>query len=259
VNDPSRYFKLPSRGITISTATTGGEKVHHYTFFCDARHDCYAVAYGSSEESVRRQLNGHACPSPARRDALASGRTIIEKGWDELDDVIDAIKANPDHPEYLGMEGDLVKGYAQGIAEMLAFLMIPYFRLAEDILKQANRRWKMRTNQLPWEPTPGINFYPAIDVERERTRQAAPPVKRAAAKAQPTKRAVPRTEAAAPPARQFTAEEADFIRASVHGNGIPLEDLAKMYSVSVDRIRSIAGSSADASFVALPLLPFGMP
>lgn len=246
MNEPERYFSLPPRGISKSRARIGPDIIEHYTFFCPDNDECFAVAYGKTEEGVRAQLKNHVCPAPARRDAHPSGRSVVQKSWDELDDVIDAIKSGN---EYLGMSGDLLKGYAQGIAEILAFLAIPYFRFAEDILRQANRRWRIRQGEIPWEATPGYNFFPAQPLEYYKPRvvsEGGKTVKRTpiAKKATPT----PVTQV-----KSFSADEAAMIRALIHEQGADPVTVAEMYGVPVDRILTVAGPppATDAPVFAL--------
>lgn len=235
MNEPERYFSLPPRGISKSRARIGPDVIEHYTFFCPDNDACFAVAYGKTEEGVRNQLKGHVCPAPARRDAHPSGRTPVQKAWDELDDVIDAIKAG-DY-SYLGMSGDTLKGYAQGIAEVLAFIAIPYFRFAEDILKHANRRWRIRQGELPWEATPGYNFYPAQPLEYYKPQVVSSGGKTA-------KRALVAKKAAPAPiakVKSFSADEAAMIRTLIHEQGADAGTVAEMYGVSLDRIMTVAG------------------
>lgn len=233
MNDPERYFSLPPRGISKSRARIGPDVIEHFTYFCPDNDACFAVAYGKTEEGVVAQLKGHVCPAPARKDAHPSGRTPAQKAWDELDNVIDAIKASKD---YLSMSGDMLKGYAQGLAEVLAFIAIPYFRFAEDILKHANRRWRIRQGEIPWEATPGYNFYPAQPLEYYK-----PQIVSAGGKT--VKRTPAAKKAPAPVAnvKTFSADEAAMIRTLIHEQGADPGTVAEMYGVSVERIQTVAG------------------
>jgi hypothetical protein len=232
MEDPQKYFRLPPRGITKGTARIGPDILETYTYLCDTNDNCYAVAYGKTEESVRSQLKGHVCPAPARRDAHPSGRSVVEKAWDELDDAIDRIKSQAITCDELERE----KAYARGIAEVLAYLAIPYFRMRDDILRQANKRWKMRTGEIPWEPTPGYRTFPAEPLQYIKDQKPAKPVL--------GKRTTKTTKAATPaakPVRTFTVEESKLIRDSIHINGMPAEDLAKMFGTTAERIKAVAG------------------
>lgn len=240
MRDNEVIFAAPPRGISISTSVKGIEKVQHYTFMCDAHKECWAIGYGSTEAYAREMVKGHSCPAPMRRDTMPSGKTIIQKLWEELDDTIDQIKGydeNTDEPAWYAE----TRGYACGLAEALAYMSIPYYRTRIDILKQAERRYKMRTGQISWEPTPGYNFLPAGPMleahHANEASKAAPkkaaPVKPAPAKTQPN-----------PFKRVLSASEIDTIKASVAAGGVSMEVLADLFHTTVVDIQKIVGTYA---------------
>ena len=239
MENPREYYALPPRGITVSTIRIGMyDKREHYTFFCDANPNCYALAYGLSEETVRKTLANHICPAEPRRDLHASGHTAIQKAWDELDEVIIEIKKKTEKGDD-DSETHILQGKALGLATAIAFFAPQYFRDRDNVLREAQRRWKMGTGQIPREPTPGYNLYPVAPSEylrREDVAQPAQsrvaPAKRAASQKQATKESVKVT-------RNFTLDELRLIRQTVAANTMPIEDVAKMWAVSVDRIRVI--------------------
>lgn len=228
------FWAPPPPGLTKTYARIGPDVYESFTYRCGADPDCYALEYSKNADHAKAAIDGHICPAPPRRDKVASGKTVVQKLWDELDELIDRIKENS------GWQDD-DKGKAQGIALALALLSVPWFRSTEDILRQANRRWRMRQGAIPWEQTPGYNFYPAAPLAF-----ATPPEPTPIKKRQPTSKPVKAAKVAAPavpPAREFTVAERTMIRDAVHGASNPLTtaDLAKMYGVSEGRIRTIAG------------------
>jgi len=249
LTDDQVIFASPKRGVSISTATKGVETFRHYTFMCDARDDCWAVGYGSTEGYAREMVKGHSCPMPMRRDTMPSGKTIIQKLWDELDDVIDKIKAyDNDSAEPIGFAED--RGYALGLAMSLAFMSIPFFRTQTDILRQAERRYKMRTNQIPWESTPGYNFMPAGPLLQAFHANEA-------AKAEPTKpapaKAAPRKAAPLKPAEKvLSASDIDTLRIAIE-NGIERTVLADVYGVSLAEVNRLVPKPSSATDDSLDL------
>lgn len=231
-------WATPPRGVTRSTVRIGPDIRHHYTYMCDANDECYAVAYATTEEHARAELDGHVCPASARRDMIPSGKTAVQKMWDELDEVIVKIKEHDPSTvvDWIDEERIELTFYAKGLAMALAFVSIPYFRSQEDILRQANRRWRMRAKEIPWEATPGYNFYPAAPLAYVQ-KEEKPLKARAPLKAAPKKKVAP----PAPPRREFTVGERDLIRKHVHAADLAVSDLANLYGVSEDRIRAIAG------------------
>jgi len=253
MEDPKQYYALPPRGLTVGTARIGVDIRHHYTFFCPDNDDCYAVAYGTSEDSARRQLANHLCPAVPRRDMHPSGRPAIQKAWDELDEVIRKIKDGP-----TSREDELrLQGEARGLAMAIAFFAPPYFRNRDDVLRQANKRWRMGKGEIPWESTPGYQVYPVSPSDYIRREDVSPPAKTRVAtggKLQ-TKKVTPK--ASPPITRNFTMEELRLIRETVASGNMPIEDVASMWAVTVDRIKVIC-TPVDESVtnVGLPMAMF---
>lgn len=232
--DRDTFWATPPRGITKSTVRIGPDVRHHYTYFCDANTECMAVAYGSTEESARRELNDHICPAEVKSEMMPSGKTVIQKMWDELDYVINVIKSDETPEE----DKAAWKRSAEAFALCIAFVSIPYFRSRVDILKQANKRWRIRQGEIPWEATPGYNYYPLATLAYAKPE---PEVKRT-----PLKASKPAKKVDAPvvvKVRDFSVAERTMIQDGIHKQGMRAEDLASMFGVSVDRIKTIAGST----------------
>lgn len=235
INDGKAFLALPPRGLSESRGQIGPDKYVSYTLMCDASLDCYATAYGKSEESVRFQLNNHVCPAPARLDDHSTNKTAVQNMWEELDNTIDAIKA--EGADYEEGPFAALKGKAEGLAFGLALLCRPFYRTREDVLRQANRRWKMRNGELPYEITPGYNYYPSQPLAyAKREAEEQKPVVRKAAK--PTLKAINKLPTAPAP-RAFTVAERDSIIDLVTGGVATVENVAKMYNVTPERIQTM--------------------
>ena len=73
--------------------------------------------------------------------------TLIGQMWDELDRVTE--------PLAQGQGTDYDKGYARGVAAMLAMFMVPHFTTADEIVREAVKRYKAKAAGEEYE-TPGL-------------------------------------------------------------------------------------------------------
>lgn len=247
------HWALPPRGVTVSVCKKRDGDDTLYTYLCE-QDDCFAMAYSmKSEEHARGQVSGHACPAPPRRGLVPTGKSLLESMWDELDDALEAFKAwdtSKGELCFRDMNPGETKGYIKGIAEVITFSAVPYFRVAEDVLRQANKRWKMNHGLEPFSPTPSYRWNPIIDEYRNKARAkersfATPnaPAKKTAARRAPVKKA-PEPVKSGP--RTFTPQEVATIKDMLHNRNIPAGDLAKMYGVSEQYIRNTAGPKPGA-------------
>lgn len=240
-------WALPPRGTVSSTVKFRSGNVTQWTHLCETD-GCFAMAHSTdSEEHARAQIAGHLCPAPPRRGINPTGQTLLEKMWNELDDVIDAMKSfDPVSPGncFRDMGYAISKGYAKGIAECITFCAQPYFKIPEDVLREANRRWKIRQGEIPFSPTPSYRWNPIIDEYRSKvqTKEQAPDlspagVKKATAKrlAKPVK-AIPR-----PAPREFTLAETEMVAKNLHEGHMTAATLAEMFATTISRILVVAG------------------
>jgi hypothetical protein len=243
---PDTYYALPPRGITKSTFGIGLDTIEHFTYLCEVD-GCMALAYGRSENTVRHQLANHICPALPRKDLhVTSAGTAFRKMWDELDDTIWDYKELEAAPQtggetYVWLEEiSQLKGKARGLSLAIAFAGAPYWRDHVDVLREANKRWKMHKKLIKWEPTPGYEVYPVTSPmwlpqkETQTLKSATKPATKPGLK--PAKKAA--QKATAPATKQFTQVEIDLIKNSVLA-GMSVADLAKMYGVAESRIRGI--------------------
>lgn len=239
-------WALPPKGLTETSLKVGPDKRMQWTYRCPSE-NCFAMATSViSAEAAIEFVSQHRCPAPPRRGISATGKSLIERMWDETDDALDAYKKGE---EYLAMSGDLLRGYIHGIAECITFCSTPYFKIVEDVLRQMQRRWRMRQGEIPYSPTPGYRFNPRPDstsfpvnqsIEDHHVPGAQPVVVRTGVEPQ-RKTSKSSAKTAQPTGRSFTESERTYIRTLVHEEGVDPEQIAKMYNVGVDRITSIAG------------------
>jgi hypothetical protein len=162
--------------------------------------------------------------------------------WDEADDAMDAYHAKR---EFKGMDRDYsLQGYIRGIAEVLTFCTVPCFKVTEDVLREINRRWKMRDGQIPFAPTPSYSYHPHLDDARARsiTKEVEP--KPAAKTTRPSIRQV--AKAAEPAEVQLSSAARQIIRNTYHDGSLEksqaAEMLAGMYGISAERVIAVAGT-----------------
>lgn len=242
-------WAIPPRGLSIARFKVGPDERMQWTYLCE-KEDCFAMATSTeSEQAARDYVRPHICPAPPRRGVTATGKSLLEKMWDESDDALDAYKANQ---EYLGMEGDILRGYIHGIAECITFCSSPYFKIVEDVLRQMQKRWRMRMEEVPFSPTPGYRFnprpsstnFPVFQSVEDYHSPGADPVVSDVTPS-PARKTSRRPPAQAPaPAvapREFTLDEVTMIRNTLHAGISSAEDIAKIFDVTPGRILAVAG------------------
>lgn len=240
------YYKMPPVGITESRGRIGERVILNYDVRC-GHQECWFVGHATDEAGAQSMLAQHAsaCPSPPARGQLPTGLSTLEKMWDELDAVTEAIT---DQKMYrVGdqvMDGMQLRGYARGICFTLAMMTFPHFRTPTDVVREAAHRYKIRKGVAPYRPTPTYRNNP---VERP---TSPPPGTRSAhhgttkpAAAAPTaaRKASAATLAAAKKVDLSSIDEKKRIQI-MNGAASDLfnyEDLAIMYDVSVETIRVI--------------------
>lgn len=234
-------WPLPPRGISVAKTNHRAGVLVQYTYLCDRHDDCKAVAYSmESEQHARDQVAGHTCPEvDGSRGLIPTGKTLIQKMWDEGDDAMDAYRSQR---AYKGMEGKELQGFIRGIAEVLTFCTVPCFKVTDDVLKELYRRWKMRDGQIPFAPTPSYNYHPYLDAARASSITAQTKVvpttrtaKPAATKRQPTKKVEPE------PVMELLPSQRQMIRESYHSGKFDENQLAEMFGIPAARVLSIAG------------------
>lgn len=238
-------WPLPPRGISVGKTNHRAGTLIQYTYLCDRDDTCLAVAYSQeSEAHSREQIAGHVCPQlDGSRGLIPTGKTLIQKMWDEGDDGMDAYQAGRAYKE---MDGKQLQGFIRGIAEVLTFCTVPCYKVTDDVLKELYRRWKMRQGQIPFAPTPSYNYNPHIDAARASSVASAPkpaPVKSSVRKSAPIRKLTSSELVTAPPDDLLPAQR-EAIKKSYHAGDFNENQLAEMFGVSPVRILAIAGPKA---------------
>lgn len=239
-------FALPRRGVTKSTASFGGTKVHQWTYLCEVD-GCFALAYSQvSEEAARAQVRDHACPAPPRRGLIPQGKSLLEQMWDEADDAMDAFKAGVILVRDTDLLGKELAAYLRGVAECISMCSTPYWRVAEDVLRQLNKRWRMRQGEIPFSPTPGYRFNPMPSAYEPPERVKHPSPYPATRTPSTRTRAPLAKKAPAEPltsSRTFSDGERTMIANALSAGTLSAQSLAVMFGVSESRIMAVAGPS----------------
>jgi len=147
--------------------------------------------------------------------SMAGGPTLVQQMWDLLDArTAELMKPVPDE-EIL-----TTRGQARGIAQCLALFMQPHFSTADDVVREAVKRYKAKQEGTDYE-TPGLGSRslesPPLFIAPRRTGTA--------------------TKKAANPSVS-DADKASILKAK---GVFPADDLAKIYKVSVEVINQIWG------------------
>lgn len=220
---------LPPRGITISYARIGEKVITQWMYLCDGHIDCYALATSEvSEEAARAAIQTHSCPAPYLRSRIPSGRSSSEKLWDTLDDAVDAVKTGAMFQTFAGGE---VRAYCVAMAEAIAILNHPRMQ-QQDVLREAQRRWRMRQGEIPFFPTPGYRMLqPHLlnDESRELLPGAVAPAKATATKRTPAAKA----------GKVWSDKEIGGIKAAA--GMLSVAEVAEMFGVSVEEIQRVLG------------------
>lgn len=172
------------------------------------------------------------------------GKSVNEMCWDLLDECIDKIKKlmKLDTLETAQVNDLLsLKGYANGVADCLAFWAPPPYQSRELVLREAQSRWKMRMGELDWRPTPGYHagWKPEAGEKFHGPRPINTALDRAAKEAE---RGTPRRRR---PASKKTRPKSDLPRDKVDGivtaleSGWEVADIANLFKVDVSKVKEL--------------------
>lgn len=223
---PERYYRMPPVGMSETLVRIGANRISQFTVRCGSA-SCWFVGHGGSRDDAQFTLDEHTCPTPPIRNQLPTGRSTLEKLWDEMDDVTAALI---EKRKYNNMQGEMLKGYCMGIAFNLSMVTHPYFRTMQEISREAGARYKMAKGKIPWRETPSYKYNPMPTVEPN-VIKTEPAVKRAPAKRLPAKKAGPKIT--------LSADKISAIKAGRGSGMFTDQDLADMYSVSVAEVIAV--------------------
>ena len=242
-------FAMPPVGISVTRFQLGGTAYEFHTARCDVE-GCWMVYYCSSKERAENFLAQHksgikfpngergwpACPAWPMRESLPSGLSYTEKLWNELDDVVDALSTGE---SYHDMTGDILKGYAQGIAFTLVMLDAgKTFMNQQQVAAHARDRRKMRLGEIPYAATP-IRFRGDWTVYSNGAVVASNLADKKVTSPAPQKKTAPMTKAKGPTVADLSAATISSIRGGLASGMFTAEDLAGAYGISVELVKQV--------------------
>jgi hypothetical protein len=142
---------------TGSLALSEYSKKYPWIGACEVN-DCYYAIAGKTKEEVEHKImpENHRCPLKGSTHVgeMQRPKNGYERIWDELDECVSVLKDPDTSPE----KKEIERRYAQGLAFALAAIGQYDLHSVEQINKEANDRWKMRTGQIMWRPTQGYSW-----------------------------------------------------------------------------------------------------
>jgi hypothetical protein len=227
---------LPPRGITVSYCRIGERVITQWMYLCTERDDCYALATSEvSEEAARNAVARHTCPAPYLRSRVPSGKSGSEKMWDTLDDAIDALHAGKMFWTY---EGDAVRAICVTMAECISIWnhCVPRMQ-QQDVLREAQRRWRMRQGEIPYAPTPGYRMLQPHLLNDDSRDLLPGAVEPKPVKATPAKRTTRPSSLGTPIPRVWSAKEVGAIKYAM--TMMDVGEVAGMFNATEDEIRKV--------------------
>lgn len=248
--EPEHYYKMPPVGMTETYSRVGMEVHTQQTIRCGNK-ECWFVGHAANVQDAQLLLDQHPCPQPPARNELPSGYSTLEKMWDELDAVTYAIMQHEGYASgTVYLENNLLRGYARGIAFSLSMMSHPHFRTVTDIVREATKRYKIRMEQIPFEPTPGYRYNPLPPPSPPPGERSVFHGKTVETKPGGARKATGRRVASAATLakaskvdmRNLDNTQADQIRVAYSGGFFSREELANMYKVTVETIEYLTNS-----------------
>lgn len=230
-------YAMPPVGLTEHHAQIGGQTYQRLTWRCDVE-GCWYVCTPTNKAALQELTDRHKmkdCPTPPRRESLPSGLAEIEKLWREVDDVVDVLRNDVTPMTYRGMSGAELKAYVKGLAFSIVMKDKDLFPDIRSVAVESVRRWKMRNNQLAYEPTPTrhVNNFSGIGQsggwQPVNPTQAGPATKKTTRKAPPVVTQVIKPDL--PPATVAS------VKAALSAGMFSPADIATMYGVTEDQVK----------------------
>lgn len=204
----------------------------------------------TSQEHAEQIRDTHKCPYAGgeTRWSWDVTKTLVEQIWDKLDAEMVKIKSAPTSS---AEQVDVLQATqrARAFAEVLAIFMVPHFRTADDIAREAAKRYKAKQAGEDYE-TPGLGsrrYETAANVPRS----AAPgwhPAPDGGYTSDPAQAGYARrggrtaTRTATKPEVKLGEKEQTAIKFAHESGMFKVADLAKTYGVSEAVINQIIGA-----------------
>lgn len=195
------------------------EKYEIWRFACAVK-ECY-LSVGCATEAIANDFKlMHTCPKPngyTRIGWSVYGPSLLEQTWAELDAVTERLL----NPSIIPEEHDV--GYARGLAFTLSLFMMPHFRTPKDVAREARKRWQMKQAGEEYV-SPGLasrRYEAPPDNHKLDVRSGGVPVKSKSK------------------GKQLSDVELAAIKNAAAM--FPHEELAKVYGITVERVKEIVG------------------
>lgn len=117
--------------------------------------NCYMHMTVNTEEEQAHYLANHKCPywGGESKVSWSVTKTLVQQMWGLLDDTMDELKMAAERDDR-----DFYRTRARALAECIAIFMTPFFESADDIAREANKRWKARSEGDTEYETPGLGI-----------------------------------------------------------------------------------------------------
>lgn len=152
-------------------------------------------------------------------------QTLLEQAWEDLDEVMDVLMDG-------NLDADQVqrfRGEARGMAKLLARFMSPHLRTADDIAREAKRRYDARKAGEQYE-TPGLGH-------RRQEPPPGSPVRTAPASVSAGRATGPRTKASK--ISTLSVEERTAIKAALNSGLFEVKQLCDIYKLTPEDVESL--------------------
>jgi hypothetical protein len=132
---------------------TDGKAPGKYLFQCE-KPGCYRRLTFNSQEEAQADQDTHPCPwSGPTKVSWSVTKTLVEQMWEKLDADMAKLRQNYDTSPHL--EEEKLKARMRAIAECIAIFMPPFFKSADDVAREALRRYEASQSDTDYE-TPGL-------------------------------------------------------------------------------------------------------
>jgi hypothetical protein len=118
---------------------------------------CYYGVCAPTEDDADRERYTHGCPRTG--GPMGTGKSLLQKSWELLDELIDEYANLLAHPMSAAPE-QAANGMAQrahGVCEVIAIFMVPHLPSASDVWAEAMARHRDRVAG-NHHVTPGVSF-----------------------------------------------------------------------------------------------------
>jgi hypothetical protein len=192
-----------------------------YLFACP-KPNCYRRLTFKSFEKAKLEEVNHSCPywGGETKVSWSVAKTLVQQLWDKLDIeyslIVESQAQNPDE----------TKGRARAFAESIAIFMPPFFSTADDVVREAGRRYKADKAGEQYE-TPGLGSRRYEGAIREDSKHTPRSTKQA-----PNQTSIGAVDEQTRKAIEFALDSGMF----------SAEELSKTYKLSIDVVKLIGKS-----------------